>query len=145
VNREAAMRRTALRTVLVLGMCAAAGCGSVGTPNGKVTQNGAPVAGAELLLYPEATPDQPVVGMSSASGEYRLDLTGKRGVPAGKCRVEIAHYTLLNGQPLPGGEAGNVLKGDDKKSRRNVHRFDVEIAPGTPTLNFELNEGKKGS
>lgn len=131
-----------MRLLLVVAMACTAGCGAVGTPSGKVTQGGVPVAGAELLLYPEASPDQPVVGMSSATGEYRLDLAGKRGVPAGKCRVEIVRYTLLNGQPLPGGEEGNALKSNETKSRRNVYQFEVEIAPGNPVLNFELNEGK---
>lgn len=132
-----------MRVLLGLAIACAAGCGAVGIPSGKVTQGGQPVAGAEILLYPESSPDQPVVGMSSASGEYRLDLAGKRGVPAGKCRVEIAHYTLLNGKPLPAGEEGTALKNNEKKSRRNVYQFDVEIASGSPLLNFELNEGKK--
>src|SRR6266540_1225202 len=104
-----------------------AGCGSAGTPSGKITLNGQPVAGAEIVIQPDANPDAPVVGLSGPDGEYRLDFAGKSGVPTGKCRVAITHYTLRNGKPLPGGEEGAALKNDELKVLRTVYSFDKEI------------------
>lgn len=120
------------------------GCGgSVVKPRGKVTLKGQPAAGAELVLQPGANPDAPVAGIAGADGVYTLDYAGKGGVPVGKCRVVVTHYTLRNGKPLPEGEEGAALKANETKVVKNVYVFEKEIATEPGELNFELSEGKK--
>lgn len=120
------------------------GCGeATGQPQGKVTLKGQPVVAAEIVFQSEANPDAPVTGLSGEGGKYTLDYAGKSGVPAGKCKVTITHYTLRNGKPLPEGEEGAMLKSDPAKSVRNVYVFEKDIPAGGGTLDFELSEGKK--
>lgn len=121
------------------------GCGSSCKPSGKVTLRGEPIAGAELIFRPVATPDAPIIGLSGSDGAYRLDYAGKSGVPTGKCRVVVTHYTLPNGKPLPGGEEGAALKSGDKKVVRTVYSFERDLAAGASTQDFELSEGKLGA
>jgi hypothetical protein len=75
---------------------AAAGCGPQRnfTPvTGKVTLDGAPLAGVRVWFYPEAEgSEQPPIatGMTDASGVYQLTSeTGKPGALAGKNRVVV--------------------------------------------------------
>ena len=132
-----------LRFLLVGSLLALAGCGSVGTPSGRVTMNGQPVVGAEIVIWSEAKPDAPIAGLTNTEGKYQLDLAGKSGVPVGKCRVEITHYTLLNGKPLPGGEEGVALKNNEKKALKALYTFEKDIATGPLAMDFELSQGQK--
>ena len=48
----------------------------------------------------------------------------------GRYKVTVAYYTLRNGKPLPGGEEGAALRGDEEKVVRHVYGFDRDIVAG---------------
>lgn len=124
-------------------LLAAAGCGgTTGQPAGKVTWNHQPVSGAEIAFEPEAGPESAAFGSSGEDGTYRLEFRKGTGLPTGRCKVTITRYTLPNGKPLPEGEEGAALRGDEDKVRRHTVVFDKEIAAGPNALDFELTEGK---
>lgn len=135
--------RVSLRFVPLLAALLAVGCGgAVAQPTGRVTLKGEPLAGAELTFLPAADPNAVATGVTDADGRYRLDYGTKRGVAVGKATVRIVRYTLLNGKPLPPGEQGTALKGDDTKSVRHTYTFEKDVAAGG-AIDFELSEGKK--
>lgn len=120
-----------------------AGCGApLGQATGKVTWKGTPAARADVVFTPEADPDAAVFGVSGPDGTYHLDYARKRGVLAGKCKVTITWFTLRDGKPLPDGEAGAALRGDDEKVLRHVYEFDKAVAAGPNPIDFELAEGR---
>src|SRR5690348_2228199 len=129
----------AARGLFVIVLLAAAGCGRpAGQPAGKVTWKGQPVAGAELTFEPQAGPEAAAYGASGADGTYHLEFRKGGGLPVGPCKVTITRYTLPNGKPLPEGEEGAALRGNEEKVRRHSVVFDKEITPGANALDFEL-------
>lgn len=121
----------------------AVGCGaSLGQATGKVTWKGTAAARADVVFAPEADPDAAVYGVTVADGSYHLDYARKRGILAGKCKVTVTWFTLRDGKPLPDGEAGAALRGDDAKVVRHVYQFEKDVAAGLNAFNFELTEGR---
>ena len=134
----------ALACGLLVGLLSAAGCGSsTGQATGKVTWKGVPVDGAELTFAPVADPAATVHGTSGPDGAYHLNYIKDGGMPPGKYAVKVAVYTLRNGKPLPGGEEGATLRGDEGKVVKHTFTFDREVAAGANPHDFELNEGQK--
>lgn len=138
------LSRAAAGAACAAALLLAAGCGgSLGTPGGKVTLGGNPVADASLTFLPAANPDAVASGVTGPDGTYRLDYGTKRGLAPGKCTVRVTVYTLKSGKPLPGGEQGAALKGDDTKTVQHTYVFETDVPAGASTLDFELNQGKK--
>jgi hypothetical protein len=133
----------AARGLFAVVLLAAVGCGQpAGQPAGKVTWKGQPVAGAELAFEPESGPEAAAYGTSGQDGTYSLEFRKGGGLPAGPCKVTITRYTLPNGKPLPEGEEGAALRGDEERVRRHKVVFDKAITPGPNALDFELTKGK---
>jgi len=79
--------------VLALGTLTLTGCGSGGTGvvEGKVTVNGQPIKGLEVLFADAAGEVGSVVGYTRKDGSYRLIRgRGEPGIPVGEYRVTIS-------------------------------------------------------
>lgn len=140
------MRASARAAVcgLAIGLLTAAGCGnSTGQATGKVTWKGVPVEGAELTFAPVAAPEATIHGASGPDGVYHLNYLKDGGLPAGNYRVTVTAYTLRSGKPLPGGEEGSALRGDEGKVVKHTYAFERAVVAGANTHDFELNEGQK--
>ena len=123
---------------------AAVGCGgATGQATGKVTRNGKPVSSAEITFASATDPEATVHGASGPDGVYHLSYITGGGIPPGKYKATIAFYTLRNGKPLPDGEEGSALRGDETKVIRHAVEFERDIAAGSNPHDFELNDGKK--
>jgi hypothetical protein len=130
----------ALCAALVL----AAGCGRpVAQSTGKVTLKGAQVPGAEVAFESPSAPEDAAYGTSGNDGTYTLSYRKDNGLPPGKYRVTVTRYTLPNGKPLPPGEEGATLRGDETKVVRHAVVFDKDLAAGANGIDLELSEGRK--
>jgi hypothetical protein len=139
-----ALARAAACGVFVTGLLAAVGCGgATGQPTGKVTRNGKPVPDAEITFTSATNSRATVHGSTGPDGVYHLSYIRDGGLPPGKYTVTVAFYTLRNGKPLPDGEEGAALRGDDEKVIRHAVEYDRDIAAGGNPHDFELTEGRK--
>lgn len=101
------MRHLASLLVLVSGIVLASGCdsssGAGGNPvSGKVTYNGNPVSGAEVVFHSQAQGGQPSEHVFRAttddSGEFTLVITNEAiGVPVGTYSVTVSKLTEATG------------------------------------------------
>lgn len=104
----AMMMAKAQRLCAGLLMAGLVGCGSgagrltVVPVEGVVSVNGEPVVGANVSFMPE-TPAQGMLsaaGTSDAQGKFKLSAGSYVGLPAGKYKVAVTHYTMKDGSPI---------------------------------------------
>jgi hypothetical protein len=118
------------------------GCSKpLGQATGTVTFKGTPVAGADIAFESTSSPDDTAYSVSSEGGAYTLDYRTRTGLPAGTYKVTITRYTLRNGKPLPGGEEGAAIKGDEGRVVQRSYVFEIELAAGANPRDFELTQG----
>jgi hypothetical protein len=117
------------------------GGGNVARPTGQVVDRGVPVERAAITFSAEA--DDRVVrvsGLTDADGRYRLDYGVHEGLPVGSAEVTIGRALLKDGSPAPPGEEGmHLLQTGEAKLR--TYEYEVELSPGSPSLDFDLADG----
>ncbi len=137
------MLRAATWLLVVGGAAWLSGCGvPTGQVTGTVTWNQKPVPGAELIFESTADPKEQFFGRGDDQGKYHVGYRTLTGLPVGRYKVTITHFTLPDGKPLPGGEKGNILR-NEGKAVPLVFTFEEEISQGRATLDFDLSRGKK--
>lgn len=120
-----------------------AGCGvPVGQPTGKVTWKGQPASGADLTFQSETDPALQFFGRSGDDGGYQVSYRTYKGVPVGRYKVTVAWHFLPGGKPLPGGEAGAVLRNSGKALKQGFV-FEADVPAGASTHHFELSRAKQ--
>jgi hypothetical protein len=152
--------RSGLTTALVaaVGVLVAAGCGSAGwgpdysgvelvEVNGRITLDGQPLPGAELLFV--AADGCWSSGLTDPDGRYRLRFDSNRfGTPPGPKLVRIhARPVTIDAA----GEAQELEGLDDSLPRdplpacyNSRSRLSAEIAGPTPDLDFALSRAAPG-
>lgn len=106
------------RWSLLVAICAVAtGCGGSGRPSlvaasGKVTLDGAPLAGAQVALVPISPADpkyaRPSYGFTNESGEFQAQTyDGEDGLPVGKYQVGVVKREVVGTLP-PGFNEENA-------------------------------------
>lgn len=114
------------------------GCGgSVARIAGKVTHNGEPVSRAEVVVESATDAAQQYFGMTTEDGSLYVGYRDKSGVPPGLWKIRVTHFTQRDGQPLPGGEAGQALRESNRAVAR-TYVFDQELAGGKNVLELKL-------
>jgi hypothetical protein len=92
-------RFDSLYVAWVLGGCAilAAGCSGSKLPplvpvTGTVTVNGQPVAGAQVLLWPQwaGAPPMQCYATTDSSGNFKILTDGREGAPVGNYKVTVS-------------------------------------------------------
>ena len=155
----------ALFVLALLGVCSG-GCGSGTEPSpvlekltpvsGTVTQNGEPVAGANVMFLPD--PESPgsvaetASGVTDSQGKYEL-LTALPGVPIEQTKgaapakyvVVVSRLLTSDGSPIPPGttEADAMEKGAEeslppKYSDMEQSVLKAEVVNGQSDYDFEL-------
>jgi hypothetical protein len=126
---------------LVLVWAAAAtlsGCGgSAARITGKVTHNGEPVRGAEVVVESPTAVAEQYFGLTREDGTLYVGYRDKPGLRPGRWRIRVTHHTLRDGRPLPSGEAGQALRGTDQAVAR-TYLFDQELAGGQNKVELKL-------
>jgi hypothetical protein len=70
-----------------------------GQLNGRVTYQGAPVAGAEMLFASTTEENSQFSGVSGTKGEYYVSYVDPAGLPPGRYKITITVYTIPAGVP----------------------------------------------
>lgn len=134
--------RTPSAAVLCLfALCSVVGCSQakpwekVYPATGKITYEGEPVVGAQVVLFPEdpSFPNKIRPGATTdATGEFKLGTYGQNdGAPAGSYRVSVIwHKVVDNGEGAVRGP--NVLPA--KYSRPDTSELAVKIDPAATQL-----------
>ena len=106
--------------------------------SGKVTLDGAPVAGALVVFLRESAQGQgPSTAQSNDEGVYRLVGNAGGGIPAGKYKVAVTKEALKDGT-VPQGE--RLEQARSQGLLKNILPKEYEECPTSP-LAFELRPG----
>lgn len=115
-----------------------------------ITQDGAPLAGATVVLYPEdsSLTRWPVGGITDEQGKADMMTSSKyAGAPAGKFKV-IVSKTVTEGDPLPKHPGQGATRDQINEYDRALKTGKFEIfkvvektyrTAGTTTLNVEVS------
>jgi hypothetical protein len=124
-------------------LIAAGGCGQSSGPElapvaGRVTLDGQPLAGAQIMFQPEAAGGSPSYGATDQDGRYELGF--KRGVTGAmigwhSIRVDMSREVA--------GPDGKVVRPKPLPPRYNVKtELREEVKPGEENeIDFELTSG----
>jgi hypothetical protein len=128
---------------LILGVVWAAaaaltGCGgSTARIAGTVTHNGEPVRGADVVVESVTDAAEQYFGITTDDGSLYVGYRDKSGLPPGRWKIRVTHFTQRDGQPLPSGEAGQALRASNRAFAR-TYLFDQELAGGRNVLELKL-------
>lgn len=94
--------------VILAGCLGMVGCGGgsdrlkVVPVEGTVSLGGQPLAGAVVSFVPEAAGKGllSATGTADESGKFKLSAGNYVGLPAGKYKVAVTHYTMKDGSPV---------------------------------------------
>ena len=135
--------RASLVIPLVLLFFVVSGCGGNSVrPTGKVLLGQQPVAGAELLFKSIDTPAVMFQGISLDDGTYVVDYGEQSGLPMGKYHITATLFLDRTGQPIPGGEEGNVLKSSGRAVAQ-AYSLEQLIEGDSVPLDIELDTAIK--
>lgn len=148
VNQQVQGQRKRPRRGILFSLSAAAalllaGCGggNVARPTGRIVDRGVPVERAAIVFAGAIDGREiRVSGLTDADGRYRLDYGVHDGVPVGPMQVTIGRTVLRDGSPAPPGEEGMHMV-QTGAARVRTYEYQVDIAPGSPQLDFDLAEG----
>jgi len=134
--------KTHWRHLILVGVWAAAaglsGCsGSVARIAGKVSHNGEPASGAEVVVESATDPAEQYFGTTTEDGSLYVGYRDKPGLPPGLWKIRVTHFTQRDGRPLPSGEGGQVLRESNRVIAR-TYLFDQELAGGKNVLELKL-------
>ena len=135
-------KRLAVWMPVALLVAAAGGCGEPAAQvQGRVTHNGSPVAGADVMLAGAEDGGRQFFGTTGEDGTIYVSYGEQSGIPPGAYVVRITHAMLRNGSPLPPGEEGEALR----NSLRAIERtfvFERALSAGANPLDLKLEEGR---
>lgn len=130
--------RSPMAAVMWAAAAAVTGCGgSTARIAGKVTHNGEPVGGAEVVMESAKDAAEQYFGLTTADGSLYVGYRDKSGLPPGLWKIRVTHFTLRDGRPLPSGEAGQVLRTSNMAVAR-TYLFDQELGGGKNVLDLRL-------
>jgi hypothetical protein len=128
--------------VLALALLVLSGCGkSLAILGGKVTEEGRPVAAAEVVVAHPDDPDQQFFGVTGEDGSLHVTYRDADGAPPGRYKIHIRYTTQRDGQALPPGEEGAVMRQKGAVMTREFV-FDEELKPGANLLDLKLENGR---
>ena len=111
--------------------------------SGKVTLNQEPVAGT-IIDFTSSDGSKNFRGVSLDDGTYRIDYGADGGLPMGRYQITVSRAETLDGQPLPSGEAGMVLRNSGQAIDRRyvLHK---EIATSSTEFDLVLDDAEPPS
>ncbi len=131
-------------------LIAAVGCGNgLAKVTGKVTIDGTPLAGKELveakiLFYPESSSGAPAIGKLDEDGNYRLTTGSQKGANPGSYMVSISATEIIPAKTENGLASGRRLT-PSKYANPRTSGFKVLVESGSNSFDFELEPEPKRS
>jgi hypothetical protein len=141
------MKRWHIAAVVCLATC---GCGKAGAPTvqelpitGKVTLDGMPLPGADVLFLTASDPPAVLAAKTKDDGSYQLQTVAGQAAPVeGACKVTISRLVKPDGSPLAAEEmpadAGAVEQLPGKYSRFGMTTLSAIVAAEGATIDFPL-------
>jgi hypothetical protein len=130
---------------LALAIIVLTGCGhSLAVVEGKVTDEGKPVASAEVMVAHADDTDRQFFGVTGEDGSLHVTYRDAAGAPPGRYLIHIRYATQRDGQPLPSGEDGAALRRKGAVMTREFV-FDQELHAGSNALDLKLENGRRQS
>jgi hypothetical protein len=141
------MNRWHIAAIVCLAAC---GCGKAGVPKiqelpitGKVTLDGMPLSGADVLFLRAADPPAVLAAKTKDDGSYQLQtVAGGQSPIQGSCKVTISRLVKPDGSPLAAADvpadAGAVEQLPARYSRFAVSTLSAIVAADGATIDFPL-------
>jgi hypothetical protein len=142
------MRNFPSAAIIVLALC---GCGKSGVApairelpiTGKVTLDGMPLPGADVLFLTASDPPAVLAAKTKDDGSYQLQTAARQEAPLqGNCKVTISRLVKPDGSPLAAEEmpadAGAVEQLPAKYSRFDISTLSAIVAAEGATIDFPL-------
>jgi hypothetical protein len=121
---------------------ALSGCsGPDAVVQGKVTRQGQPVASAEVAFAAKDDPNQQFFGVTDSGGALFLTYRDRKGLPPGPYTIRITSVTQRDGQPLPSGEEGAVIR-QSGNAVTQIYVFEKDLVVGDNNLDLKLEEAQ---
>jgi hypothetical protein len=93
-----------------------------------------------VVTHPD-DPNQQFFGVTGDDGSLHVSYRTKDGIPPGTYEIRIRSITQRDGQPLPPGEEGAVLRQAGATVSREFV-FNAELKSGPNELDLKLENGR---
>lgn len=125
---------------LALVAVVAIGCGKSNKPSDmgelggcvvKVTQDGAPLAGAEVIFHAQDPANQKYTpsGTTNEKGEAQIKTYGFEGVPAGEYKVTVTKLVIEEGELVVAEDGSETVEGRSEYQAVDAEYRDVNTTP----------------
>ena len=136
---------------LALVAVVAVGCGKSNKPSDmgelggcvvKVTQDGAPLAGAEVIFHAQDPPNQKYTpsGTTNEKGEAQIKTYGFEGVPAGEYKVTVTKLVIEEGELVVAEDGSESVEGGSEYQAVDAEYRDVNTTPLSITVTDPMTE-----
>lgn len=139
--------RPSAAAVLIAGLLMAAGCSSqpadqppLGRVRGRVTMDGRPLAGVDVVFAPEK--GRPSVGTTDQAGRYDLAyINTTKGAKVGRHTVFIRPAEASADASAGGAQAGaaGAKRGRIPEKYNKRSELTADVKPGSNTIDFPLD------
>ena len=136
---------------LALAAVVAVGCGGLQKPGDmgdlggcvvKVTQDGAPLEGAEVIFHAqdEANKKYTPSGRTNEKGEAKIKTYGFEGVPAGEYKVTVTKLVIEEGELVVAEDGSESVEGGSEYQVVDEQFRNVDTTPLTTTVTDPMTE-----
>lgn len=136
---------------LALAVVATVGCGGLKKPGDmgdlggcvvKVTQDGAPLEGADVIFHAqdEANKKYTPSGRTNEKGEAKIKTYGFEGVPAGEYKVTVTKLVIEEGEVVVAEDGSETVEGGSEYQAVDAKYRDVNTTPLTVTIVDPMKE-----
>lgn len=136
---------------LALAAVVAVGCGGLKKPSDmgelggcvvKVTQDGAPLEGADVIFHAqdEANKKYTPSGRTNEKGEAKIKTYGFEGVPAGEYKVTVTKLVIEEGELVVAEDGSESVEGGSEYQVVAEEYRNVDTTPLTVTITDPMKE-----
>ena len=136
---------------LALVAVVAVGCGKSNKPSDmgelggcvvKVTQDGAPLEGADVIFYAQDPENQKYTpsGRTNEKGEAKIKTYGFEGVPAGEYKVTVTKLVIEEGELVVAEDGSESVEGGSEYQAVDAEYRDVNTTPLSITVTDPMTE-----
>lgn len=145
LKKSVAIFSTALVAVVALGCVKSNKPSDMGDLGGclvKVTQDGAPLEGADVIFHAqdEANKKYTPSGRTNEKGEAKIKTYGFEGVPAGEYKVTVTKLHIEEGEVVVAEDGSETVEGGSEYQVVDAEFRDVNTTPLSVTITDPMTE-----
>lgn len=145
LKKSVAIFSTALVAVVALGCVKSNKPSDMGDLGGclvKVTQDGAPLEGADVIFHAqdEANKKYTPSGRTNEKGEAKIKTYGFEGVPAGEYKVTVTKLYIEEGNVVVAEDGSETVEGGSEYQVVDAEFRDVNTTPLSVTITDPMTE-----